>query len=125
MARAVKSWPVETFQKRSLAIRVLISTDVGDITASKLWLLVKKKASDLDLAAVITKKSLNNGGSDSEAIVVDGPNRIIDFFIVEADTESLEPAKYNYDAVIQFPSGDKTQLVPPSQFLVKQPVTLT
>ena len=73
----------------------------------------------------ITKKSANNDGSDSEAIVADGPNRIVDFFLDETDTEDLAPATYNYDAVIEFSGGDKVQLIPPSEFIVKQPVTLT
>lgn len=116
---------IEIFQKRDKTIRISIITDVGDITNAKLWLFVKTKTSDLDEEAVITKKSLNNGGADTDAIVVDGPNRIIDFFIVETDTESLEPMKYNYDAVIELPGGDKVQLIPPSEFKIKQPVTLT
>jgi len=117
---------VEIDKMRNRTIRVTINTTtIGDITGSKLWLSVKERIEQDDADAEITKKSLNNGGADAQAMIVDGPNRIVEFYILPADTESLTEGDYWWDAVIEFASGTRLQLVPPSRFTVSTPVTIT
>ena len=102
---------VSLYQARNRTIRLTISTDIGDITDSKLWMSVKKALTDADTDALITKLSANNGGSDSQARVVDGVNRIIEFYIVPDDTRLLDAGDYWWDAVIELPSGGSSGLV--------------
>lgn len=117
---------VEVHKKRDRTLRLTIkNSDVGDITGSKLWMSVKERIEQADIDAVITKKSLNNGGSDSQAKVIDGANRIVEFYILPADTVALHEGDYWWDAVIELPSGRRLQLVPPSRFTVVTPVTVT
>lgn len=117
---------VTIYKGRHRTLRVTITTDVGDITNAKLWFSVKKEVSDADTDAVIIKKSANNGGSDAQAKVVDGANRIIEFYIEPTDTSALDHGNYNADAVIELPSSAKRyQLLENFEFRLRQPVTLT
>ncbi len=116
---------VTIYKGRHRTLRVTISTDVGDITGSKLWFSVKKEITDEDDDAVIIKKSANNGGSDLQAKIIDGPNRIIEFYIIPTDTATLDHGNYNADAVIEIVSGAKRyQLLENFEFRLRQPVTL-
>jgi len=85
---------VDIYRMRDRTLQVTITTDVGDITDSLLWLTVKRELGDVDADAVITKLSANNGGSDSQAKVTDGINRIIEFYIDRTDTEDLNAGNY-------------------------------
>jgi hypothetical protein len=110
---------------RDRTLAVTIETDVGDITGSKLWFMVKKKFEDTDNDAVITKLSANNGGSDSQAMVTSGTLRMLEFYIVPADTVSLDFGDYVADAVIELPNGRRLQLLQPFRFTLIQPVSIT
>lgn len=117
---------VTIYKGRDRTLRATITTDVGDITGAKLWFSVKKEVSDADTDAVIIKKSANNSGSDAQAKVVDGPNRIVEFYITPTDTSALDHGNYSADAVIELPSSAKRyQLLENFEFRLRQPVTLT
>ena len=117
---------VTIYKGRHRTLRVTITTDLGDITGAKLWFSVKRQLEDADIAAVIVKKSLNNGGSNAQAIVVDGINRIVEFYVLPTDTATLDHGNYNADAVIELPSSAKRyQLLDNFEFRLRQPVTLT
>ena len=117
---------INLFKKRDRTFRMTIQNeDVGDITGSSLWMSVKEQMGDEDSESVIIKRNTEAGGSDSEAKVIDGENRIVEFYIVPSDTEDLSPGEYFADAVIMLPSGRKFQLADPFLFSLKQPITLT
>lgn len=117
---------INLFKKRDRTFRMTIQNeDVGDITGSSLWMSVKEQMEDEDSEAVIMKRNTEAGGSDSEAKVIDGENRIVEFYIVPSDTEDLDPGEYFADAAIMLPGGRKLQLVEPFLFSLKQPITLT
>ena len=116
---------VSMYKNRNRTIRATI-TGPGDLTDAKIWFCVKASRTDADVDALITKKSANNGGSDSEAIVVDGPNGIIDIFIIPSDTTTMSaPVDYWFDIVIETAAGQRLEAVSPSTFRLLQPVTLT
>jgi hypothetical protein len=121
------AFAITVHKGRDRTVRVTITNDtVGDITNAKLWFVVKKDIHvDTDLEALITKKSANNGGADAQAKVVDGANRIVEFYIVPADTASMGEGDYWGGAAIELPGGAKVQLVPPFRFTVIQPVAIT
>lgn len=117
---------IDLFKKRDKTFRMTIQNEeVGDITGADLWMMVKADEDDADADALITKKSVNVGGSDDQAKVVDGPNRIVEFYIIPSDTEDMSPGEYVADAVIRLPSGRKLQLIDPFLISLKQPATLT
>jgi len=120
-----KQLNVMLYQARDRTLRLTITNDIGDITGSKLWMSVKNTLDDADVDAVITKLSANNGGSDQQAKVVDGVNRIIEFYVVPDDTRDLDSGDYWWDAVIELPSGRRLQLVDPSRFDLQRVATLT
>lgn len=112
---------ITIYKNRHKTLRATI-TGPGDLTGALVWFSVKNKRSDLDANALILKKSANNNGSDSEAIVSDGPNGVIDIFLVPADTSSLTPTEYWFDIVIEL-AGQKMQAVEPRALNVKEAVT--
>jgi len=120
-----KQLDVTLYQARDRTMRLTITNDIGDITGSKLWMSVKRSLDDADTDAVITKLSANNGGSDDQCKVVDGVNRIIEFYIVPDDTRDLDYGDYWWDAVIELPDGRRLQLVDPSRFDLQRVATLT
>lgn len=118
---------IEFYKNRDRTIRMTIqNNDLGDITGSSLWLAVKLYIDKLDSDALILKKSADIGGGDDEAKVVDGENRIVEFYIKPEDTVDLDPGEYFADAVIKLPGvgGRKLQLVDPFLISLKQPVTI-
>ena len=117
---------VTLYRKRNKTIRVTL-TGPSDITGAKIWFSVKQEGEDADADALITKKSLNNGGTDQQAMVIDGPGGILEVYILPADTENMEAGSYVYDIVIELAGADPRRLeaVPPSLFQILQPVTLT
>jgi len=117
---------VNLYKNRDRTIRFTITNeDVGDITGALIWFSVKKEVTDTDSEAVITKKSTGiTGGDDSQAKVVDGVARIIEVYVLPADTVDLDAGGYVSDAVIQLPTGRKLQLKDPFRFNVQQPATL-
>jgi hypothetical protein len=115
---------IAIFQKRDQTIRATI-TGPGDITGAKIWFTVKRDKADIDTDALITKKSQNNGGSDADAKVTDGPNGIVEVYIARDDTDHLDPGDYWYDVVIENVSGKRMQAVVPSTFTIMRPGTLT
>jgi hypothetical protein len=123
---------VEVFKKRDRTIRISLF-NTGDLTGAKVWFSVKESTSDLDAAALITKKSANNGGSDAQAKVVGYEQdaetgcwaAIIEVYIVPDDTINMNQGSYVYDVVIQTAAGRKLQAVKPAAFSLLQPGTLT
>jgi hypothetical protein len=97
----------------------------GDITDFKIWFTAKVNKNDIDSAAVITKKSANNGGSDSQAKVTDGPNGVLEIYFIPTDTVNLSASEYWFDIVIENTVGEKKQALGASTLIIKQPVTLT
>jgi hypothetical protein len=126
---------VEVHQKRDHTIRVEIEDTAnawGDITSAKLWFSVKEDIEDTDANALITKKSLNNGGADTQAIVTvaTGTLKKVEFYIVQDDTDpgvntDATEGDYICDAVIELAVGSRYQLIPPTRFTIIAPVTLT
>jgi len=116
---------VEVYQGRDHTLRVTIKTDVGDITGAKLWFAVKESADVDDAQAAILKRSANAGGSDAEAKVVDGQNRVVEFYISRDDTPGMTEGDYIADAAIELPTGKRLQLLQPLRFVVIQPVVRT
>jgi hypothetical protein len=136
---------LSVFKGRDRTVTFLISDpptddapdgDLGDLTGTKIWFLVKKALEDEDSLAVIDKRSLNNGGSDTQAKVtvetnldpVTGEvrNKEIEVYLEPADTNALidgYSGDYVFDCVIEIPSGARLQLFAPSTFDVEQPVT--
>jgi hypothetical protein len=115
---------VSIYQKRSLTLKITI-TGPGDLTDYKIWFSVKQYREDTDVDALITKKSLNNGGADTEAKVVDGPNGIIEVYIVPTDTDGVTPGDYLFDVVLESPTGSRMQAITPSNFSILRPITVT
>jgi hypothetical protein len=95
------------------------------LTGAKIWFSVKEDNDDPDGEALFTKKSANNGGSDAEAKVIDGPNGIIEVYILPDDTADIEAGDYLFDVVIETASGRKLEALGPSRFRILQPTTLT
>lgn len=116
---------ITIYRNRDVALTVTIRTDVGDITGSKLWFSVKHKIDDTDANAVIMKKNFAAGGAESQATVVDGPGRIVAFYIDRPDTVNEECKNYHMDAAIELPSGKRKQLVIPHILDLAEPVTDT
>ncbi len=119
---------IECYKKRSKTIRVTVqvSTSVPlDLTGALIWFSVKRDNDDADTDSLISKKNLDNGGSDAEAQVVDGPNGILEVYIDPTDTEAMEAGDYKWDVVIETAAGRRKQAVNPSRFSIFQPTTLT
>lgn len=115
---------VAVYKKRDRTLRITL-TGPGDITGAKIWFSVKKEKTDIDTDALITKKSLNNGGSDAQTMVTDGPNGVLEVYIVPDDTDHLAEGDYWFDVVIETSVGRRLEAVVPSRFRILQPVTLT
>lgn len=124
---------VTVYRKRNHTVKVTMY-NTGDLTGAKIWFSVKSSSADADAAALITKKSANNGGSDADAKVVTAYAQdaetgcwysVIEVYLVEDDTKNLNPGDYLYDVVIQTSIGRKLQAVKPAPFKIEQPVTLT
>jgi len=129
---------IEKNRDKTLKLKI---AGLGDITGSLIWFSVKEDKDDLDSEAVITKKNAAAGGSDTEAKVVEGYIKetdetsqfynqyigIIEIYLVPADTVDLEEGNYFYDVVMQIGggAGRKLQVMPPSGFQIRQPVTIT
>lgn len=111
------------YRKRNRTIKATI-TGLGDLTGAKIWFSIKSEGEDGDSEALVEKKSLNNGGTDTQAKVVDGPNGIIEIYIVPDDTAAIDEGDYKWDIVIEL-ALKKHQIIPPSTFTIKQPTTLT
>jgi hypothetical protein len=97
----------------SKTLKVTITTDVGDITGAKLVLGVEAHPRGTPSTNLLEKRSANNGGSDAEAKIIDGVNRIIHFFFVKADTlTTLSGNRYRMGALILLPgSSDPVTLI--------------
>lgn len=126
---------IELYQKRHRTITLEIedaNNELGDITGSLLWFSVKQDPEADDTDALISKKSANNGGADSQAMVITatGTVKVVEFYIVPDDTDPLVnqaalPGDYFCDAVIQLPSGRRLQLLDPTRFTIMRPTTVT
>lgn len=136
---------ISVFKGRSRTVTFLINDpptddapdgDLGDLTGSKIRFLVKKALEDADSLAVIDKKSLNNGGADTQAKVTVATNKDpvtqvernkeIEVYLDPSDTNSLidgYSGDYVFDCVIETSSGATLQLFAPSTFDVEQPVS--
>lgn len=118
---------INLYKNRDRTVRITITNeDVGDITNALIWFSVKKLITDTDEDAIIWKVSAGiPGGDDTQAKVVDGPNRVIEIYILPEDTVDVSAGGYVSDAVIQLPvSGRKLQLKNPFRFNIVQPATL-
>lgn len=116
----------EIFRNRDKTLRLKIGeTAVGDITGSKLWLTVKADIDDTDANAIIYLRNTEAGGDDTEAEILDGPNRELAFHFDKEDTYSQTAKSYLTDAAIELPSGKRYQLLIPRRFIIKEPVTKT
>lgn len=116
---------VKLYKNRTRTLELTIVTDLGDITGALIWFSIKKVITDEDVDALVTKLSDGiPGGSDAQAKVVDGPNRVIEIYLDPADTVDISAGSYVSDAVIQLLSGEKYQLKEPFRFALEQPVTL-
>jgi len=118
------SQDIGLFQKRDQTVRITI-TGPGDLTGAKIWFSVKDDKADIDTDALITKKTANNGGTDLQAKVTDGPNGIVEVYIAKEDTAAIDPGDYWYDVVLENSSGKRMQGVTPSRFTIMRPNTLT
>ena len=107
---------------RSRTLQFTLST-VVDLTNVKLKMTVKKEVDDDDDDAVITLASDNNGGSDSQAKVTDLVERVIEFYLVPANTLSVDYGDYWIDAALQLSGGGDYQLMENSTLILTQPVT--
>jgi hypothetical protein len=117
---------VSEYKNRKIVIDVRITNPtITDITDAKLHLSVAESEEKTDTDAKITKKSANNGGSDTQALVVSGPGLLCRFFIDAADTLTLTAQRYVIDALIVLPGEtDPEQLFDVGYFDLKEPVTL-
>lgn len=115
---------VAVYRKRNRTIRITL-TGPGDLTGAKIWFSVKDEKSDPDNDALILKKNLAAGGTDDQAKVIDGPNGIIEIYIVPTDTVSMSAGDYLYDVVIETAAGRKLEAIEPSTFRLIDPVTVT
>ena len=116
---------VKVFRKRDRTIRVTISGP-GDLTDAKVWFSVKRELGDVDVEALITKMSANvTDGGDEQAKVIDGPNGILEIYIIQGDTADISEGDYWFDVVVETSSGRRLEAVRPSRFRVVQPVTMT
>jgi len=120
------------YKKRSRTLKLQIDDpddEWGDLLDAKLWLSVKVHVDDDDADAVISKRSLNNGGADSQAKVTvgTGTTKEVEFYFSPGDTAALDYGAYVVDAVIELPlpSMAKLQLLEPVRFAVVRPATLT
>lgn len=130
---------IEKNRDKTLSLKIY---GLGDITGSLIWFSVKEDRDDPDTDAVITKKSAGiPDGSDAQAKVVQGYIKetdetsqfynkyigIIEIYLVPDDTVDLEEGNYYYDVVMQIGGGGgrKLQIVLPSGFQIRQPVTIT
>ncbi len=113
---------ITIYRNCNLTLRVTIQTNVGDITGSSLWFAVMDDLTEDDADAEILKRNEAAGGpaGDTEANVVDGPNRICECYFVPANTTALESDKYKISAMIQLPSGNKVPLITPRDFIVEE-----
>lgn len=109
------------FKNRNRTLRITVSGP-GDLTGAKIWFSVK--ASRDDVVALITKRSLNNGGTDAQAVVINGVGGVIEIYIDPADTISMATGEYLFDVVIETAAGKKIEAVQPSIMKVLQPVTM-
>ncbi|RPH69079.1 hypothetical protein EHM76_07340 [bacterium] len=99
---------------------------------------MKAEIGDSDADALITKKTLNNGGGDDEILITEPYiketdsestyyNKMVSkiaVYIVPDDTLEIEPGDYLYDLVVENDAGKKYQAIAPSRFGVKQPTTM-
>ena len=115
---------VSMYRKRNRTIKFTI-TGPGDLTSAKFWFSVKTDKDDTDEDALIMKKSANNDGSDEQIKVTDGPNGVVEVYIVPEDTDDIEAGSYLFDLVLETEAGRRLQGVPPSSFKILQPTTLT
>ena len=93
-----------------------------DLTGAEIRLLVKRRMSDEDGDAEITKSS-----DDGDQITITDPtNGIFEVYFVPADTTSLSPGRHHYDIRIELSSG-KQYVMPPGvgAFTVLDVVTET
>lgn len=115
---------VRIYQNRHKTLRITL-TGPGDLTGYKVWFSAKEEKPDLDTDAIIFKRNVAAGGSDTEIKITDGPNGVIEVYLLATDTESIKPGDYLYDLVIENIAGKKMQAIPPSSFDILQTVTKT
>lgn len=114
------------YRNREIVIDVRVTNpEIADLTDAKLHLSVANREAQTDAEALITKKSLNNGGSDAQAVVVSGEGKMIRFFIDAADTLAMTAGRYVIDAtIIQAGKTQPEQLFDVHWFDLLEPVTL-
>lgn len=110
---------IDAFRGRDRTIRVTL-TGPGDISGYKVWFSVKERKEDA--TALIHKSNTAAGGSDSQILITDGPNGVLEIYLGQADTD-LDPCQYWYDVLIENLDGQRSQGVVPAHFVVKQAVT--
>lgn len=125
MADAIKTLVTE-YKNRKIVIDVRVTNiEISDLTDAKLHLSVAETVEAPDTEAKITKKSQNNGGSDTQAIVISGPGKLCRFFIDASDTKDLTAKRYVIDALIVLPGEtEPEQLFDVHYFDLEEPVTL-
>lgn len=110
------------YKGRDRTIRISID-GLGDITGFKVWFSVKSTR-DPEATALIDKRTFNNGGSDNQILITDGPNGILEVYIDPVDTTDLEYKDYWWDLVVGSTPPEKIrQIVDPSIFKLLKPVT--
>jgi len=92
------------------------------ITGAKVWFTVKEDLDDADSAAVFQRKNTAAGGSDTEILITDGVNGVVEIYIVPANTSSLENGKFEFDVQVQLATG-KTHTVTRGDFILLADVT--
>lgn len=126
------------FRKRDRTVRVTLAGP-GDLTDAKVWFSVKMDDGDIDADALIAKKSIEAGGSDSEIKITQPYYKDTDpdsstygqwvgtfeIYIEPDDTADIDPGSYLYDIVVETAAGRRLEAVAPSRFEIWQPVTLT
>jgi hypothetical protein len=97
--------------------------DPVDLTDAKLWFTVKQKATDPDENAVVYKRNIAAGGSDTQFKVVNPPTSgQAQVYLVPGDTDLVNPGVYSYDIQVILANG-KTYTVTRDQIIFKEDVT--
>lgn len=116
---------ITMFIRDDRTLSVSVNTDDGtpvDLTGAKLWFTVKERSSDTDLQALISKKNLEAGGSDTQIKVISASTGKAEIYIVPADTLSVNPGTYLYDIQVTL-ANTKTYTITRDKITFKEDVT--
>lgn len=89
---------IEFYRGNNVTITCTIAGQ-GSISGYEFWLAVKETWSDTDEQAKVLKRTsgLWLEGDDTEAKITDASGRVVEFYILPADTKDLDPKEYYYD----------------------------